>query len=108
MKKFAVSGLLVLVLAACSSTSDTPVAMVEDTATTMAEDAFVGEEPSPAEATKSPELMQLEETWDFAASRPGSDIGQVFQLFRLKQSLGPKNLACLYFGMASSINPGPL
>ena len=94
MKKFAVSGLLVLVLAACSSTSDTPVAMVEDTATTMAEDAFVGEEPSPVEATKSPELMQLEETWDFAASRPGSDIGQVFQLFRLKQSLGPKNLAC--------------
>ena len=74
MKKFAVSGLLVLVLAACSSTSDTPVATVEDTATTMAEDAYVGEEPSPAAATKSPELMQLEETWDFAASRPGSDI----------------------------------
>ncbi len=29
-----------------------------------------------------------------AAARPGADIGQVFQLFRLKQSLGPRNLAC--------------
>ena len=43
---------------------------------------------------KTPELLRLEEVWDLAAARPGADIGQVFQLFRLKQSLGPKNLAC--------------
>lgn len=43
---------------------------------------------------KSPELIKLEDVWDLVASRPGADIGQVFQLFRLKQSLGPRNLPC--------------
>ncbi len=41
------------------------------------------------EIVKPPELVELEEIWDLAASRPGADVGQVFQLFRLKQSLGP-------------------
>ena len=46
------------------------------------------------EIVKPPELVELEEIWDLAASRPGADVGQVFQLFRLKQSLGPRNLPC--------------
>jgi len=43
---------------------------------------------------KRPELVRLEDVWDLAASRPGADIGLVFQLFRLKQSLGPRNVPC--------------
>ncbi len=47
-----------------------------------------------APTQKTPELERLEDIWDMAAARPGADIGQVFQLFRLKQSIGPRNLAC--------------
>lgn len=93
MKRFAIIGLIVLLLAACSS-SDTATAEADEMATTIAREAIVEEEPPPTAAPKSQELMQLEDAWDFAASRPGADIGQVFQLFRLKQSFGPKNLAC--------------
>ncbi|HAX05875.1 MAG TPA: hypothetical protein DCX77_09370 [Acidimicrobiaceae bacterium] len=94
MKSFFTVGVFILLLAACSSTSDTAIAKVDDTATTIVEDAVPEEESTPTALDKSPELIQLEEAWDVAASRPGADIGQVFQLFRLKQSLGPKNLAC--------------
>jgi len=94
MKSFFTVGVFILLLAACSSTSDTAIPKVDDTATTIVEDAVPEEESTPTALDKSPELIQLEEAWDVAASRPGADIGQVFQLFRLKQSLGPKNLAC--------------
>ncbi len=94
MKSFFTVGVFILLLAACSSTPDTAIAKVDDTATTIVEDAVPEEESTPTALDKSPELIQLEEAWDVAASRPGADIGQVFQLFRLKQSLGPKNLAC--------------
>jgi len=94
MKRFAAISLIALLLTACSSSSNTVTAKVDDTVTTIAEEAVAEEKPPPTAAPKSTELMQLEDAWDFAASRPGSDIGQVFQLFRLKQSLGPKNIAC--------------
>lgn len=97
MKRLFICTLLLVLLTACSSTSNAEPEAGDSRATTTTSDNEVADEPAPTESTsvaKPPELVRLEDAWDFAASRPGADIGQVFQLFRLKQSLGPKNLAC--------------
>ena len=56
--------------------------------------AELDQESETDQIVKPAELVKLEDIWDLAASRPGVDIGQVFQLFRFKQSLGPRNLPC--------------
>ena len=88
-------------LMACSQDSslsgdDLPVDDTAQVATSLVVDQIIesDQESGTDEIIKSPELVKLEDIWELVASRPGADIGQVFQLFRLKQSLGPRNLAC--------------
>ena len=97
MKRFFIGSLVLIFFTACSSASNTELEAGDGRPTTTTSGYAIEDEPEPTESTtvsKPPELVRLEDAWDFAASRPGTDIGQVFQLFRLKQSLGPKNLAC--------------
>ncbi|MDP6862669.1 MAG: hypothetical protein QGH80_03195 [Acidimicrobiales bacterium] len=97
MKRLFIGTLLLALLTACSSASNAESETGDNRAATTTSGNEVADEPEPTESTsvaKPPDLVRLEDAWDFAASRPGADIGQVFQLFRLKQSLGPKNLAC--------------
>ena len=97
MKRFFIGSLVLILFTACSSASNVEPEAEDSQTTTTNSVNEVADEPEPTESTvaaKPPELVRLEDAWDFAASRPGTDIGQVFQLFRLKQSLGPKNLAC--------------
>jgi len=94
MKKVIVEVLLLLIFATCSCsvTQDPQPELSEPlhspTTSQLAQSA------TSAPTQKPPELERLEDVWDMAAARPGADIGEVFQLFRLKQSLGPRNLAC--------------
>ena len=94
MKKVIVGVLLLLSFATCSCsvTQDPQPELSEPlpspTTSQLAQSA------TSAPTQKPPELERLEDVWDMAAARPGADIGEVFQLFRLKQSLGPRNLAC--------------
>ena len=94
MKKVIVEVLLLLIFATCSCsvTQDPQPELSEPlhspTTSQLAKSA------TSAPTQKPPELERLEDVWDMAAARPGADIGEVFQLFRLKQSLGPRNLAC--------------
>ena len=88
-------------LMACSQDSslsgdDFPVNDTAQVATSLVVDQTTesDQESGTDEIIKSPELVKLEDIWELVASRPGADIGQVFQLFRLKQSLGPRNVPC--------------
>ena len=88
-------------LMACSQDSSLSgeAVQVNDTAqvaTSLVVDqtAELDQESGTDQIVKPAELVKLEDIWDLAASRPGADIGQVFQLFRLKQSLGPRNVPC--------------
>ncbi|MDP6283109.1 MAG: hypothetical protein QGF99_05735 [Acidimicrobiales bacterium] len=97
MKRFFIVTLSLVLLTACSSAPNAKSGAGDSQTTTTISGNAATDESQPTESTmvaKPPELIQLEDAWDSAASRPGADIGQVFQLFRLKQSLGPKNLAC--------------
>ena len=94
MKRIAGSALSLLVLAACSSTAAQDPELKDSRENPSTEVTDLSQSTASTQLEKPPELVRLEEVWDLAASRPGADIGQVFQLFRLKQSLGPKNLAC--------------
>ena len=97
MKKVIVEVLLLLIFATCSCsvTQDPQPELSEPlTGPATSQIAQTATSAPSAPAQKPPELERLEDVWDMAAARPGADIGQVFQLFRLKQSLGPRNLAC--------------
>ena len=94
MKKTLVGMLLLLITAtsSCAVTQDHETE-VSDSLTGPATKQL-SQPATSAPTQKTPELERLEDIWDMAAARPGADIGQVFQLFRLKQSIGPRNLAC--------------
>ena len=94
MKKTLVGMLLLLITAtsSCAVTQDRETE-VSDSLTGPATKQL-SQLATSAPTQKTPELERLEDIWDMAAARPGADIGQVFQLFRLKQSIGPRNLAC--------------
>ncbi|MCH2624051.1 MAG: hypothetical protein MKZ77_00675 [Acidimicrobiales bacterium] len=102
MRRFRATAVLLLVLIACSQPSSVSSEDAKPSDTSPPSSSLIIDQASESnqesdveKTTKSRELVELEEIWDLAASRPGTDIGQVFQLFRLKQSLGPRNLACL-------------
>ena len=97
MKKIVVGVLLLLSFAtsSCGGTQDPQPELSEPlTGPATSQIAQTATSAPSAPAQKPPELERLEDVWDMAAARPGADVGQVFQLFRLKQSLGPRNLAC--------------
>ncbi len=94
MKKVIVEVLLLLIFATCScSVTQDPQPELSEPLTSPTTSQHAQSATS-APTQKPPELERLEDVWDMAAARPGADIGEVFQLFRLKQSLGPRNLAC--------------
>ena len=94
MKKVIVEVLLLLIFATCScSVTQDPQPELSEPLTSPTT-SQLAQSATSAPTQKPPELERLEDVWDMAAARPGADIGEVFQLFRLKQSLGPRNLAC--------------
>tara|TARA_Y100001970_G_C14220423_1_gene852312 strand:- start:714 stop:1250 length:537 start_codon:yes stop_codon:yes gene_type:complete len=94
VKKIVVEVLLLLVFATCSCAATQDPKLEDSAPRTSSTTTRVPQTTTSTSIEKPPELLRLEEAWDLAAARPGADIGQVFQLFRLKQSLGPKNMAC--------------
>ena len=94
MKKIVVGVLLLLSFAtsSCGGTQDPQPELSEPLPSPMT--SQLAQSATSAPTQKPSELERLEDVWDMAAARPGADIGEVFQLFRLKQSLGPRNLAC--------------
>jgi len=85
MKLFLVFTVAVVSLASACSSSEEPETTIVATTTTT---------PEVESVVKSPEQELVETLWDRQASRPGANIERVFNLYRQKAAVGPRNIAC--------------